>query len=523
MSKFFFLAVAAAAAVALTGCQTQLQAREDGEGTFTPRMRGPALVGVDYGVPMLQFQIKVQRMLVDCGTDTAPGIRFLSKVTAAPHYVVGERFTIDYDTLSAWSKVSKFELQTYDSGVLKSLNAEAEDQTRAILADAVKSGISLLSLSGAVLPANKSLLPGQTELAAGYQCSPNTKSALSATKTTTRDLKAATEKLVGLSDEVARLERLAGMNALTPEQKRRLDAAQKETIAQAKTVSATDEALADLVKRVSVDETITWPTRVDELELNAAPNASSRQFLFALFVPAPGGSTLAQLEGAMALRGRLAPAIEAATSHEDKSSQYVSTRRQAQPGKGEGLLYRSPVAARLLICEKGDAAACNLKAASGVVVSVGVRAPQLGPLRVLPFTNGIFQSNVLKVAFREDGSVSTLNYDERVARGKELSGSVASALDEVVAFRDARQASRDKKSADLKAQNEAKKQAALDELDAEISRLEKLKKIGNLNAQTSQDASLSDIQTETARLNAQIALLEAHKKVRDAEASLATP
>ncbi|MDG0856410.1 hypothetical protein [Roseateles puraquae] len=40
-------------------------------------------------------------------------------LTAEPHYVVGERYVINYPALSGWSKTSAFELQTYDTGAIK--------------------------------------------------------------------------------------------------------------------------------------------------------------------------------------------------------------------------------------------------------------------------------------------------------------------------------------------------------------------------------------------------------------------
>ena len=113
----------------LVGCTTHLEVRKDGNGPYVER--GDDLrAGVDYGLPMLQYKLAVKRTLAAC-TDKAGAVdlRFLTKVTAEPHYIVGERFVINYPALSSWTKTSAFELQTYDTGAIKSLNAEAQDQT----------------------------------------------------------------------------------------------------------------------------------------------------------------------------------------------------------------------------------------------------------------------------------------------------------------------------------------------------------------------------------------------------------
>ena len=105
----------------------------------------------------------------------------------------------------------------------------------------------------------------------------------------------------------------------------------------------------------------------------------------------------------------------------------------------------------------------------------------------------------------------------------EMSGAISSGLDQVLAYRDAKQAYADKKVADVKAAEADKSKASLDALDNEISKLEKQKKIELLKSEGSSDANLTDIKSETARIEAQIALLLARKKLQDAEKALTTP
>lgn len=512
----------------LAGCTTHLEVRPDGSGRYV--QRGAELrSGVDYGLPMLQYKLSVKRTLASCATEAgAVEIRFLTKVTAEPHYVVGERYVIDYPALSGWSKTSAFELQTYDSGAIKSLNAEAQDQTAGIIGDVVKTGIGLVSLSTGV-PLQAPGAPQETLHSLGiptYKCSAATTRLLADIASATQDLKIKTQRLTDATDEVARLERLASQNALTQDAKQRLERGNAKVREQAKAVTAAKESLDALTDRASASEELIWPRKVADLRLDAAPNRVSREKLGALFdhtAAGPKGYTQIELDRTMALVGVLAPSIETPKQATCPSQDLECAPQPLVGTRSEGLIYRSPVPSYLLICQVSDPAACTPDGASSVIVSAGVLAPQLGPLRLLPMTNGAFQNNVLKVVFRENGGVATLNYDEKAARGKALSGAASSALSQLLAFRDAQQAFEDKKAAQGKADDAAKKKAVLDDLDNQIALLEKNKKLTELNSQAVKTAGNADVEAETARLNAQIALLEAKRKLAEAEAALAKP
>ncbi len=521
------VAFSIAASVLHVGCTTELQSRQEGYAQYTETPGSSAVeIGSSYGIPMLQFKLSVRRTLLQCtNEDGEADIRFLTKVEAAPSYIVGERFSIDSEKMSSWSKTSKLSFDTYESGVIKSLNASAIDQTKAIVSGAVKSGISVLSLVAEVPLGNLGLEPHEDGELPGpprtYICSDGAISALREIEAETKNLEIQTDKLVTLTDEIARLERLAILEALTEETKYALNQAQKDASAQTKIVKKSDQTLAKLTKRVSVTDEIIWPRAPQEITLNAAPNLQSKVALLALFKPGKNGYSEAQLLSTLALQGRLAPVVELPKPIDCISNAPLCSRKRVKPDAGEGLIFREPIAARLLICEVADVRSCDVNGASGVVVSSVVMVPQMGMLRLLPFRNGVFQNNELKVTFRENGGVATINYDEKSARGQELVETMSGGLDQVLTYRDAQQAYESKKDADKKAKAEAERQSVLDELDARIAILQKTKQANELNAEMSQNVALADVKADTARLNAQIALLDAQRKVRDAELALA--
>mgnify|MGYP000751779914 CR=1 FL=1 len=517
--------ISAMTLVALTGCQTHLETRHDGDGRYISRSAGETEIrlGVDYALPMLQYQIKATRTLAACADQNGqPKPKFVFKVSAEPQYVAGERFVIDYEQLSGWSKISKIDLQTYDNGTIKSLNASAEDQSTTIIGNAVKSAVRVVSLvQGVPLATTKDALPDDKQPVL-YACSGATLKLLEGLAVASADLKKATRALVEANDEIAMLERLAGMGGLDSSGKAKLVKSQTDLKAKVVKVSTADEEVASLLERLSVEETIAWPLDPKDHELNLAPTVRNQEKLTALFSvnDKSKGNTLAQLQAAMNLRGTLM-AVNAPTAVTCASTDTTCGKAlETESKKAAGLMYRNPVQGRLVICDASVDSKCSSRVASGVVMTAIAMVPQLGQMRMLPYRNGAFQNNELKVTFRDSGGVATFNYDDKAARGVELSGAILSGLDDVTAYRDARNAFKEKKQATESAEADAKKKAQLDALDDEIARLEKLKKISELTAESVQGASVADLESEIARIDAQVALRQAKKRLIDAEAAL---
>ncbi|KSL70728.1 hypothetical protein APA73_11330 [Pseudomonas aeruginosa] len=513
------------------GCQTHLDVKPDGNGDYINK-GGKARIGVEYGLPMVQFNLSVTRTLVRCQDENnRTDIRFATQVAAEPHYVVGERFVVDYESLSNWSKITGLDLQTYDNGTLKSINASAEDQSAAIIGDVVKVGIGVASLVSGVPFGAEALAqePGE------WRCSEQTIRKLDAITIAKDALEETTKELVQVTDTITRLESLAILNALSEGDKTMLVQAKAKQSKLTKQVSTVDKALARLLAYVSVKEERIWPEKVGSTQLNADPLPENAKFLKDLFEKTPSNTT-SQVEGAgttttqaspnnksgqpeqggskkdvfleklmasFQLRGELIPLLKP-SEQSPGSTSYPDPKND----KRTGLYYRTPIPAQLLICRVVSSQGCIVDDDSPKAFRVNVMAPQLAPLRVLPLTNGMFQNNALSATFRENGSLATFKYEDKAARGKVLSETVAASMDNVLAYRDARQAYKSSEKA-------AKQQAGLDALDADIARLEKQKKIAALNSEL--EGSAQDTAVETARLNARIALLEAQRKLRELE------
>lgn len=540
--------------VFIAGCQaTYLDVKPDGRGDYIHGPNGTGLeesirIGVEYGLPMVQFTLSVTRTLVKCRDEhNQTDIRFSTKVAAEPRYVVGERFVIDYESLSSWSKVTGLDLQTYENGTLKSINASAEDQSAAIIGDVVKVGIGVASLVSGVPPVTKTLDSKSLE----WRCSEQTENTLNIISSVKDALEKLTKELVQTTDTITRLESLAILNALTGEDKTKLTEAKTKQRELLKQAATKDKELVRLLSSVSVKEERIWPENGDSKRLNANPLPENAKFLKDLFKEFPvskkhqvagvGTAALKKDESGQPTKEEEKAKAEAAKAEAEaeakagaKEDVFLETLMASFQLHGElkplvnikpqenclsclvsgnnkratGLYYQNPVPAHLVICRLVSNKGCVVSDDSPMVLNMQVMAPQLAPLRVLPLTNGMFQSNALSATFRENGGLATFKYEDKVARGKVLSETVAASMDSVLAYRDARQAHKASEKA-------AKKQEGLDQLDEEISRLEKQKKIAALNAEL--DGSTQDAAVETARVNARIAMLEAHRKLRELE------
>lgn len=140
MKRFFQLIIATGL---LSGCAT-IETLPDRE--FTAN-RTQALEGATYALPVLQYELKIDRTLTKCPSIKNGEYRppeFTLSVEAEGRYVAGERYRIAYTKLAGPLNTSDFVLKLYGNGTLKSVGLTGEDKTD----DAIK---SIAGLTGSVL------------------------------------------------------------------------------------------------------------------------------------------------------------------------------------------------------------------------------------------------------------------------------------------------------------------------------------------------------------------------------------
>lgn len=141
--------IAASLCTLAAGCTTMIKV----EPITNPRATG---FGVVYFLPMVEYEIAMTRQLTRCDAydDKDPtrklqvGVKFTAALTTRFVQDPTKAFQIQYDALAGPTKTTDVAIELYDNGTLKSINAEAKDETRQILANVV-SGLSSLALSSA--------------------------------------------------------------------------------------------------------------------------------------------------------------------------------------------------------------------------------------------------------------------------------------------------------------------------------------------------------------------------------------
>jgi hypothetical protein len=129
--------------LALGACTTSLETRP----AYDRSQLHQALPGVEYSLPMLQYQTDLSYRIDKCPTVPTDAMTLAVKAVAASGYVAGESYTIDYAALSSPLKTTDFSIQTRQgTNILQSINASAEDKTADVIKSAVELGLDVVSL-----------------------------------------------------------------------------------------------------------------------------------------------------------------------------------------------------------------------------------------------------------------------------------------------------------------------------------------------------------------------------------------
>jgi hypothetical protein len=151
------LYLSAAALLATGGCTTHLETRPD----YSTAGFDEAVTGIPYALPALRYKIGVSTSITSCPTVTEfagldisdGGFELETTVVPTATYVPGERYVANYAALTSPLKTTGFGIENYPSGVLKSVNVSAEDQSGPLIKDVVSIALSVAGL------ANRNPLP----------------------------------------------------------------------------------------------------------------------------------------------------------------------------------------------------------------------------------------------------------------------------------------------------------------------------------------------------------------------------
>jgi hypothetical protein len=441
---------------AVTGCQTQLQVAPVNANNTSPAL------GFNYSLPFVQYDIVISRRL-SCGE---PGGVRLAKVTTAVTATPvfsrdpSQTYAIDYTSLSSWAKISDFKLERHSNGMLKTIGASSEDRTAQILTNIATTAIKVATTAASLgaFPVAVSTKSGTPEPPPPPPPQPICKqaaaAAVDALDAERRSLNAAKS---ALALESGRMTALVGaMTGSGAKPDAFTQAALREQairlVNSQVALNAATKKYENALTKIVEGQALTWPQHGGELSSRTA-NVMTGDTIGKWFVSSSADDAIYfELMRAPDTTKVTVPDLEPVAATTFRAT--VSAPPEATAGTAvSGVRYREPARGQLFACYNSHCASAGH--ADRNLVNDGP-VPQLGRLYYLPFTNGIFQNNVLSASFAEDGSLLTAGYAEKSSRGEiatDTMKQIASALPG--AIKDIRSARNDQVNAEterLKAQ-----------------------------------------------------------------------
>lgn len=418
-------------ALALSGCSAiQVQRAGDGATTLPD--------GLLYYLPAKQFTITVPFELENCLVDSDGTPALLYTITpSVTETLVGDvtqAHVIRYSELAGKTKVTGFKIDLFDNGTLKSLNAQVEDRTSQIIASTVDAAASLargIALGKFYSSEAKSVTQDQVcskrvlELLADRD---GAKQRIDNEKQTDKERKSKAAQVAEAAQAFAEAKVNFADVEKTGTAKEKADARKARAVAEEHLnylkqeladlgMSRLDKNVADLAAaRAALTEkvTIVWQPSSTQLATSIRyPDASWEKLLTDM-----GKAKLKEKVGATAGE----PGFNPLNQMVAKVVLLSSAGRPAQVGalatadnKAEGVVYRQPVSAQMLICAGDCIHGANV---SNPVLSQTFLVPQLGALGSLPLKNEVFDKNSLVLSQLADGTLVSLNFNSEAGLEK---------------------------------------------------------------------------------------------------------
>lgn len=475
-----------------------------------------AISGFPYAIPALELELIVKRRLADCtiGTNSdglnVPMREFVTEVEAKTLYPAADWFTLDYSAMSGPTKTSTFTATRHANDMLATINIMATDKGPELIGKVVKAGISAASIIGGLpLPAAAG--------AVGDACPQAVRDLLDARIAAVTAKKGFTETLTTTTDAIDDLNRRAAQAELSEADKGELARLIKVAADIKKAMAAQDKIIAKKDELLTFSETVAWRPKRGEIgekfatiafDLDpATPRGQARVAWLKKLFPALDAAALNQIAPELALQLLTSPESSTAADVIRARLPGGSSVQRTRPSSKAGIVAVQPVRARVRICPQSQIS-CT-RADAKLIHDASYSIPQLGPYVVLPFSNGFGEDNKLTAAFAENGSVTSVGYEDKAVEGLAILDGLNNALDQGLkldgAIRKAREAERKEQQG-----------AALKALQDEVALKEQNKKLLALEAdldparQSAADA-LAQANAELAQAKVDIALMEARE------------
>lgn len=410
----------------------------------------PAPSGLTYYLAQKSFMVKVVQQLEKCdpltnATGGNPSLDFRVKQTATVSSDLlkdsSAAYVLDYASLDSWTKVTSVEIATYDNGVLKSVNASADDRTGAVITSVVAGAAKIaVGVGRLVAPARFDATPARRRV-----CGASAIEALDrrdALKKQLEDAKAIDRQIEAKKIEVAAVEaaneqaRRNFNDAMVSGSEPAIDAArialretgrelqqQKAALAALQGKSGSGKLQRELDELVATRLTktrtysITPRSGADLADVDLGLSFEEQ----AEWITARGACILNKIGNVEECPEKpLARPLQAQIAFRQLGTGAAPVSFN-QKTEGKGIVYRQPADVIVLVCREscGKAGVSVGTTSSSVDAGIATEAelyrgvhsvPQLGVLSRLPLSNDVFANNTLKVSFSPESVLTSVAF-----------------------------------------------------------------------------------------------------------------
>ncbi len=445
--------------------------------------------GIRYRLPFSQFKGVQIRRLTKCGPKPEIAIKLDSvSIVSSPDWT--RQYVVDMHSLSSAMKTSALKIERYPNGQLKSINAEAEDRSAAVIGSAISTALKFVTpipdpaAGGAMFGPQACTPEAAQSLVDAALLKDKLATVTAKIEEETADLNGLVEQVQlagGKSDKSLRVKLVATSSAL-----------QKSRAEHVKIQKKLDEEL----KKITLSEEFLWP--LAPTDFGPKPMPLPVDVATKWFAP-PAIKMMSDLSCTQFWLDRTGPGIIETVSDKDDEAFQGIRYRESEPGAF--VVTGSPVqsmAAPGIRCDSGR---------GKEEFRFPAEIHQIGRLMTLPFNNRMFQSNAISATWDEAGRLTMVSYGEKTAAAETVANLASTS---VSAFRDAVSARRSEELQDLKARN--------DLLTARVTNAELMGKLSppvdpNIEAIANFDADRRLSEAETAAINAELALNRARAEL----------
>ena len=465
---------------------------------------GRVPAGVPYFLPESQFKATLVVQLSKCeDSNKKADVQFSRAGTITESALPGLQVMIDYRMLEAWQAKSTLDLKFHDNGMIKTINADADDQTKEIATNSVTSVLNVAKIAAGPAGVLKLAKERTAQSAPGIECADDAKDALKKYLEAKKELRGANQVLKYWEREVAALRK--DLDEDSNDESKELEGAIERLEEAKKDVEATKKKLEENESKITVTLKKEWRPYEYGDTADLTPSGAQRDKLGSMLTPGLGTSIIDELLHASLSMSPVAYAredsevagAEGAAPAQESGGSCADAPESCVIFGEEGLLYRIPAYAHVDL--RADEMP-DIVTGPPLLARFTGEVPQAGSLMALPLKVGAFENKKLEASFSEKGRLTGFKIEIVDSAGENLSGLLAETTGSL-----------------LSTLQELEK-ADLEDAKTELELLQKQAAIQE--QQEALNSPYAEITSATEKLQAEKALLDAERELVLAQAAL---